>query len=385
VVRVEGAFVLAVLIAGCGSESGDSEQASGGSSGTGTGGQGGAGGSAGNAGVGGSAGTGAFGGSASGGSAGGGPGGAGQVGAGGAGADGAGGTSPFPAPVPTGCVSDVTSGQHSFDCESIRYEVSVPDACLSRACGLVVDVHGGTMSAEMENNNTNLRALGAQHGYVVIQPSAASGVWTAATDDPKIFAFMQQTAQAFHLDPKRLHITGFSQGGYMSWRFICQHSDWLASAAPAAAAGQPLISIETPCEFNGPAGPVHEIPILYMHGTLDGLVAFQNGLAQKDAVIKRYAVGNEQIVSQSAAHRWTRYTNASGALFEFIQHDYTTDAAVGVPPFGVAIKGHCYPGSTDFVATEPGQLMAFGCKTPSPSAFTWGEVVIQFFIDHPKP
>ncbi|GIS33212.1 MAG: hypothetical protein Ct9H90mP4_11260 [Gammaproteobacteria bacterium] len=33
---------------------------------------------------------------------------------------------------------------------------------------------------------------------------------------------------------ERIHITGFSQGGYMSWRFICKYSDVLASAGPLA-------------------------------------------------------------------------------------------------------------------------------------------------------
>jgi len=165
---------------------------------------------------------------------------------------------------------------------------------------------------------------------------------------------------------------------------ICKHSDVLASAAPAAAAGPANISVEVPCDFAGSEGPTRPLDILYMHGTEDRLVDFSNALVQRDAVIRRFALGPAQQVSSSTAHTWTRHENASGTRFEFLQHEYTTDAAVGVPPLGVALGGHCYPGSRDLVASLPGQLMAFGCKTPAPSAFAWGKAVMQFFLEHPR-
>lgn len=36
----------------------------------------------------------------------------------------------------------------------------------------------------------------------------------------------------WQIDPMRIHMTGFSQGGALSWRFICDHADVLASVAP---------------------------------------------------------------------------------------------------------------------------------------------------------
>jgi hypothetical protein len=121
-----------------------------------------------------------------------------------------------------------------------------------------------------------------------------------------------------------------------------------------------------------------------MHGRQDALVNFSNALTQRDAVVTRFGLSAGRPVSSSAAHTWTRYEGPSGVRFEFIEHDYVTDAAVGVPPLGVALVGHCYPGSRDLVASVPRQLMAFGCKTPSPSASTWGRAAIEFFIEHPQ-
>jgi len=289
---------------------------------------------------------------------------------------------PVPPPVAVGCVTDVTAGAHTFACDGISHDVRIPADCLAWSCGLILDVHGGTMSSAMEDKNTNLQSLGAEHGYVVLQPSAFGGLWAAGVDDAKVFAFANELVEAFHLDEDRIHMTGFSQGGYMTWRFVCQHTDWLASAAPAAAAGAAAISVETGCTFTGSDVPSGEIPLLYMHGTTDALVDFQNAETLRAAVRTTYETTDEAVVDGDDGFTRTRYTNARGVPFEFIEHGYASASAVGVPPIGVAIVGHCYPGSEDFTPTLPGQLMAFGCEPPT--AFHWGEEVIRFFMAHPR-
>jgi hypothetical protein len=50
---------------------------------------------------------------------------------------------------------------------------------------------------------------------------------------------------------------------------------------------------------------------------------------------------------------------------------------------GVAIKGHCFPGSPDQSVTLPDQLMPYGCHPPN--SFDWGQEVLKFFVAHPKP
>jgi hypothetical protein len=370
-------LLLAALwsLSACGSDSSDDPKKSGtggaASGGTSSGGTSSGGSpSGGAAGSGGSATGGASGaGGASGGAAGsGGTGGTG--GSAGSGTGGSGGA-PISPPVPDDCITDVSAKpDHVFDCSGLKWNMSVPPACVTNACGLIFDVHGFTMSGKMEDNNTKLVSLGAKNGFIVVNPNADPAPplasWTAATDDPKVFDFMQRTINAFHVDPKRVHFTGFSQGGDMSWRFLCDHADVIASAAPAAF-GQ---SADEKCFSKGKA-PVRQIPILYMHGTKDALVNFSAAQTARDAVIAVWGLTKSATVSSDATHNWDRYTNASGALFEFIQHDYT-----GAP----LIQGHCYPGSTD-PSGEPGQLFSFKCNQTA--SFNWGEAVVQFFLAHP--
>ncbi len=327
-------------------------------------------------GSGGKSGAGGSAGSATGGAAGSGQGGAfgGVSGGGSGGAAGSGGTGgAFPPPVVDDCITDVTaSAQHVYQCSGLDWNVSVPAVCLTQACGLIFDVHGFSMSGQMEEANTQLKVLGASHGFIVVQPNADPAPplagWIAAEDDPKIIDFMQRTINAFHVDKKRVHFTGFSQGGDMTWRFLCAHADIIASAAPAAF-GQ---SADEQC-FSKGLPPVREIPILYMHGTKDNLVAFASAQASRDAVLSVMKMSEAGKVESDTNHIWTRYQNANGTVFEFIQHDYTGAALIG---------GHCYPGSTD-PGGAPGQVFSFKCDQPAP--FVWGEAVMAFFEAHPLP
>jgi polyhydroxybutyrate depolymerase len=266
------------------------------------------------------------------------------------------------------CIDDVSPGQHAYSCDGFVYDVAIPPACATpSACGLVVDVHGLTMDGLMEDDNTNMRALGAQYGYVVVQPNAnpapPQSSWNPPGDDDHVYAFLVAAIQKLAVDPRRVHMTGFSQGGMMTFRFLCNHADLFASVAPAAGDA---------CSFQAGSTPSREIPVLYMHGTKDALVSFTNGaIPQRDAVVAGWQMGAGTVVDQGTGYVRTRYTNASGNVFEFLQHDYAATS-----PF---LQGHCYPGSTD-PGGKPGQLFPFACVAPN--GFTWGAEVMKFFVAH---
>jgi len=200
---------------------------------------------------------------------------------------------PVPPPAPVGCITAaaLTPGVHQVGCDTTIHVLTVPEACTKTACGVIVDVHGGMMSSQMEDKNTNLSALGVKHGYLVIQPNALQNpillnqrLFTADApgvpgDDTRVMNILTQVMQAFHADPKRVHMTGFSDGGFMTWRWFCKHPDMLASVAPGAAAWKcatlanlGLTPPEIGCEFTGTDVPARNVPVLFMQGTKDGLV-----------------------------------------------------------------------------------------------------------------
>jgi len=297
--------------------------------------------------------------------------------------------SPIDPPVASGCVTDVTPGSHELSCDGTTHVVTVSDECTKSACGVIVDVHGGSMSADQEDKNTNMRVLGPMHGYIVIQPNASPNplladerIFVAGMDDDRVMHILNDVITAFHVDQKRIHMMGFSEGGFMTWRWICAHSDLLASAAPAAAGWNCTvlpITEEIGCQFSGSDAPKQHIPILYMQGTMDMLMDPQCVFSWLSAnVYPTLGLDMGSKIAGDSTYERTRFLDSGNVPFELIRHDYSTDATF----FGVAVGGHCYPGSNDLMATLPGQLMGFGCQNQC--AFTWAEEALRFFEQHPK-
>lgn len=274
-------------------------------------------------------------------------------------------STPAATPTPSGCVSEgLEPGDHSVPCDGLTYEVRLPASCPPAGCGLILDVHGYTMSGDMEDANTGMRALGEANGFVVVQPNAdGSPASWSEPDYPKVYAFVLD-ALTLGIDETRVHVTGFSQGGQLTFAMVCRWPETFASAAPGAAAGGECFSGGTP--------PATQVPMLQIHGTADALVAFSAGTAQRDGVIAAYGLGAGTPVASGTGYERTRYENASGVVLEFLQHDYTA---------GGILDGHCYPGSTD-PGGLPDQLFAFGCNPPN--GFVYGEEVMDFFVAHPR-
>ncbi len=272
---------------------------------------------------------------------------------------------PFPQPVADDCITAVGAGVHDFECVDLDYRLTVPEACLTSACGVILDVHGKDMDGPQEELETGLAALGQQHGYLVIQPTANLTAplvgsepkpgWNFGADPPNVADFVERTIAAFHADENRIHVTGFSQGGVMTSALVCANPGRFASVAPAGAAAPS-------CDAMVGSG----VDVIYMHGRADALAPFSLAEGSTATLRMLMGAGEGEIVSTDDQHDWTRYTGSDGTVLEFIAHDYTS--VLGF------LGGHCFPGST-----SAGTL---ACKQAA--AFAWGRAAMDFFIAHPK-
>ena len=102
------------------------------------------------------------------------------------------------------------------------------------------------MSGDLQDYYTNISKLGGDAGYIVVNPTANRTLygrsWSYLGDnDSQIFSIMERVKKVFHVMEERVHITGFSQGAGMTWRFICKYPHYIASAAPIGfGAGDPI-------------------------------------------------------------------------------------------------------------------------------------------------
>lgn len=267
---------------------------------------------------------------------------------------------------------DTSPGLHVYALDGVDFYVQIPEQVPDEQYGMVIDVHGAGMTAEQQNAGSNLREIGPKYGYVVVQPQAPEPNYLMDFDtDGIVLEMIGLLVDELDIDENHIHMTGFSAGGYFTWRFIRDNPDILASAAPAAAAG----IVGWGCTFTEEDMPSEQIPMMYMIGTKDG--PYAASLTVRDNILAAYAMDTEVVVSQDSTYKHIRYTGANGMVFEYVEHDYASSTlnAAGNPA-----GGHCMPGAEkdDFEDI----LYRYTCD--GPTSFNWGEEVMKFFIANPK-
>ena len=271
------------------------------------------------------------------------------------------------------CVAPGATGDHAYTCRGLRVDARIPASCPAAGCGLILQIHGDTGTGLLEDGHTELGRRGADAGFIVISPTGSSSgaAWSKA-DDARLFGIAQDFMTALKVDATRVHVTGFSRGGFVTWRFVCDHSDVFASAAPAGASDGSDRG-ETTC-FTPGHTPSRKMPLLLLIGKTDAAVFYRLIAAIRDRAIADYGVKGPRVISSDAGYAHSQWTNANGALIEAFEHTYETRQP---GPWDRA-RGHCFPGST----TDPlAPRYAFGCRPPT--SFVWGEEVVKFFVAHP--
>lgn len=264
------------------------------------------------------------------------------------------------------CITSKAAGTHVYPCHGLHFTLDVPSSCVNGGCGVIMDVHGYTLSANQEELNTGLRAKGTAAGYIVIQPTAKGtpASWTAA-DDKYVYAFLNETIVMFDINLGKSHMTGFSQGSDMTWRFLAEYPIFASMGSISYGPQEVRTAFKK------------QLPYLYIHGLRDKIENFKtanNSVATK--IIKGWKMGDATVVNQDANHLHLRYANAQGIMFERVQHNYVARY------FG---QGHCFPGSSDTINHPmiPGQLYHYACpEDSSKSAFVVGDLLLNFFKAH---
>merc|ERR1711904_396237 len=109
-----------------------------------------------------------------------------------------------------------------------------------------MDIHGYGMDAQMEEASDYIAKWSKE--YIVIQPqegvdkdwSSGGPAGSYQWDDlHKLEAFLRGAAKVFKreriLDDNKVHVAGFSQGGFLTFNLLCRASDLICSIAPLGA------------------------------------------------------------------------------------------------------------------------------------------------------
>ncbi|MDP3293451.1 MAG: PHB depolymerase family esterase [Nevskia sp.] len=150
------------------------------------------------------------------------------------------------------------------------------------APAIVVLHYAGGNSEEMANL-IELGQLVRDTGVWAILPNSRGRNWAfdpvrdrSGLDDVGLITrIIDNAVAAYPIDARRVYMTGFSSGGFMTQRYVCEHPERVAAAAYVSSTL--LDSLRKVCKPSLPT------PIIGMHGNRDAKVSYKKRLGLSSA------------------------------------------------------------------------------------------------------
>ena len=171
------------------------------------------------------------------------------------------------------------------------YRLYVPSGLSTkRAVPLLVALHGGLGSAAQFARSSGFDGLAEANRFIVaypdgtpIVPGARGGVWNGGgccgvaqdarrdVDDVAFIALLIEKLEAeLAIDPKRVFVTGHSNGAILAFRLACQLSEKVAA-----------IGVQSGTLFTEPCSPQRRVAVLAIHGSADQNLPIAGGRGKK--------------------------------------------------------------------------------------------------------
>ena len=132
---------------------------------------------------------------------------------------------------------------------------------------LLISCHGMDQDPNYQQSNTHWEAVADTAGFVVAYPKGATGysTWDISGDqDTKwITQIIDQLANDYKINKKRVYMSGFSMGGMLSYHAMGKIADKIAAFAPCS--GYLMMGAGT---------AQRPVPIFHTHGTSDNVVGY---------------------------------------------------------------------------------------------------------------
>ena len=167
------------------------------------------------------------------------------------------------------------------------------------ATPILFNFHGFGGSANQFISRADMRAEAELNSFILVYPqgSCLDGVphWNpcpiggdnkSSADDLGFFeAMVNEISTEYNLDMERIYAAGYSNGGMMAYGLANYKSNLIA--AVASVSGSMLDCLDTPS---------HPMPVLHLHGTNDGVIAYDESSNDYNSV-------------QSTLDYWTNFNN----------------------------------------------------------------------------
>lgn len=230
-----------------------------------------------------------------------------------------------------------------------------------RPYSLVIVLHGSSGSAEEIQATTRMDSLSESARFLVAYPNGLKGGgglfpsdWNAGTccgaanrenidDLGFISAIITQVSKTLAVDPKRVYVAGFSDGGRMAYHVACQLSPLIAAVAVVSGSLK-----------DDACAPSKGVPVLAIHGTADDEVPYNDDAATPPAIAP---TGVGATMSPSLKF-WLSRNGCSTAVVSrrstsVVRTDFTTCVGGEVTFYSIEGGTHAWPGDPGGAGSRP--------------------------------
>jgi poly(3-hydroxybutyrate) depolymerase len=247
---------------------------------------------------------------------------------------------------------------------------------------VVLALHGGMGSADVMRANSGFDPVARSQGFMVVYPEGVDfggnrHAWNTgfllrrqvrdADDIAYLDALIDKLISEHHADPTRIHMTGGSNGGMMTFVYAVARSERLAAIAPVVAS-----------MFTFEKKPAVPLPILMINGAQDEEVPIEGGMSRNLLVRRAQEAPYKPL--QDVVRFWVE-VNRSNTTAEIRTRGTVTTTVHAATSGGAA---------TEFVVDSagahgwPGSKSRRGGSGPI-TAFAGAPRVWEFFKDKQRP
>ena len=299
-----------------------------------------------------------------------------------------------------------TGERHAFehDGRERAYRIYVPSSyAKATPVPAVFCFHGGGGDAE-KGSIMGLTPIAEAEGFIAVYPEGMNRHWNDGRNSAKfaeqdsevddvafVLALLDHLEKEYSLDPKRLFVTGPSNGGFFTQRMALEASDRFAAAA--------TIIATMPDTFSDPAKtkPKAKIPVLFMNGTEDPFVPYEGGpitpeffpglnrlrkprehgrgsCSSTDEAVKFWITHNE--LSEKGVSETLENRDPSDGCSTVRTTWSGDESGLSVVLYRIEGGGHTLPGGQQYL---PERVIGRTCRDIE----AW-ETIWEFFKTHPK-
>ena len=210
---------------------------------------------------------------------------------------------------------------------------------------LVLNLHGLNSSATFQQNYTQFDDIADSLGFIVVYPNGTSNSWTSiGNSDVDFLSSLVDSIRTEYSTNNCLFVTGFSQGGFMTYKF----ANNTPHTVTAIAVGSGNMSFA----LQNASASAPQIPIMHFHGTEDNIVSYDGTvlISPVDSTIQWWVnhnncntapvvsnITNSNLTDGSTVEKYYYDGGSNGSevtLYKVIDGGHTWSGATPIPAFG---------------------------------------------------